>query len=115
MSEPKEPIVFWVENTVPLQFRKAFHDGILAWNKSFEKIGFKNAIVAKQMPDDADWDPADVRYSTVRWMIQPGSGIAVGPSRANPITGEIYDADVRVSSDWIRHYYNEYTIQVSPL
>ena len=85
------------------------------WNKSFEKIGFKNAIVAKQMPDDADWDPADARYSTVRWMIQPGSGIAVGPSRANPITGEIYDADVRVSSDWIRHYYNEYTIQVSPL
>ena len=115
LSEPKKPIVFWIENTVPLQFRKAFRDGILAWNKSFEKIGFKNAIVAKQMPDDADWDPADVRYSTVRWMIQPGSGIAVGPSRANPITGEIYDADVRVSSDWIRHYYNEYTVQVSPL
>ena len=115
LSEPKKPIIFWVENTVPLQFRKAFRDGILAWNKSFEKIGFKNAIVAKQMPDDADWDPADARYSTVRWMIQPGSGIAVGPSRANPITGEIYDADVRVSSDWIRHYYNEYTVQVSPL
>ena len=115
LSEPKEPIVFWIENTVPLQFRKAFRDGVLAWNKSFEKIGFKNAVVAKQMPDDANWDPADIRYSTVRWMIQPGSGIAVGPSRANPITGEIYDADVRVSSDWIRHYYNEYTIQVSPL
>ena len=114
-SEPKEPIVFWVENTVPHKFRKAFRDGILAWNKSFEKIGFKNAIVAKQMPDDADWDPADVRYNTVRWMIQPGVGIAVGPSRANPITGEIYDADVRVSSDWVRHYYNEYTVQFDPI
>ena len=115
MSEPVEPIVFWVENTVPKKFRKAFRDGILAWNKSFEKIGFKNAIVAKQMPDDADWDPADINYNTVRWMIQPGSGIAVGPSRANPITGEIYDADVRVSSDWIRHYFNEYTTQFSPM
>ncbi len=114
-SEPKEPIVFWVENTVPHKFRKAFRDGILAWNKSFEKIGFKNAIVAKQMPEDADWDPADVRYNTVRWMIQPGVGIAVGPSRANPLTGEIYDADVRVSSDWVRHYYNEYTSQVNPI
>ena len=114
-SQPKEPIVFWVENTVPLKFRKAFRDGALAWNKSFEKIGFKNAVVVKQMPDDADWDPADVRYNTIRWMIQPGNGIAVGPSRANPITGEIYDADVRVSSDWIRHYYNEYKIQVNPL
>ena len=115
MSKPKKPIVFWIENTVPVQFRKAFRDGVLAWNKSFEKIGFKNAIVAKQMPDDADWDPADIRYNTIRWMIQPGSGIAVGPSRANPVTGEIYDADVRVSSDWIRHYYNEYTTQMGPL
>ncbi len=115
MSEPKKPIVFWIENTVPDQFRPAFREGILAWNKSFEKIGFKNAIIAKQMPDDAEWDPADIRYNTVRWMIQPGSGIAVGPSRANPITGEIYDADVRVSSDWIRHYYNEYTMQMGPL
>jgi len=114
-SEPKKPIVYWIENTVPKKFRKAFRDGILAWNKSFEKIGFKNAIVAKQMPDDADWDPADINYSTVRWMIQPGAGIAVGPSRANPMTGEIYDADVRVSSDWIRHYFNEYTIQFSPM
>ena len=114
-SEPKEPIVFWIENTVPHKFRKAFRDGILAWNKSFEKIGFKNAIIAKQMPDDAEWDPADVRYNTVRWMIQPGVGIAVGPSRANPLTGEIYDADVRVSSDWVRHYYNEYTSQVNPI
>ena len=34
------------------------------------------------MPDDADWNPADIRYNTIRWMIQPGSGIAVGPSRA---------------------------------
>ncbi len=48
-------------------------------------------------------------------MIQPGVGIAVGPSRANPMTGEIYDADVRVSSDWVRHYYNEYTTQVNPI
>ena len=115
LSKPKEPIVFWIENTVPLQFRKAFRDGILAWNKSFEKIGFKDAIVAKQMPDDADWDPADIRYNTIRWMIQPGSGIAVGPSRANPMTGEIYDADVRVSSDWVRHFYNEYSIQMKYL
>lgn len=115
LSKPKEPIVFWIENTVPHKFRKAFRDGVLAWNSSFEKIGFKDAIVVKQMPEDANWDPADVRYNTIRWMIQPGSGIAVGPSRANPMTGEIYDADVRVSSDWIRHYYNEYTSQVDPL
>ena len=56
MSEPVEPIVFWIENTVPHEFRDAVKEGILKWNLVFEKIGFKNAIVAKQMPDDADWD-----------------------------------------------------------
>ena len=114
-SEPKEPIVFWIENTVPHKFRKAFRDGILAWNKSFEKIGFKNAIVAKQMPDDAEWDPADVRYNTIRWIITPGGGYAVGPSRANPYTGELYDADIRVSSDYVRWYGKEFDDWITPL
>jgi len=113
ISEPVEPIVFWVENTVPPEYRDAVAEGIEFWNPAFEKIGFRNAIVAKQMPDTADWDPADVRYSTVRWMVMPGAAYAVGPSRANPFTGQIYDADVRISSDFIRHmFYNmEYFIQ----
>ena len=67
------------------------------------------------MPDDADWDPADIRYNTIRWMIQPGSGIAVGPSRANPMTGEIYDADIRISADYIRFFYNEFEEFIDPL
>ena len=94
ISEPIEPIVFWIENTVPHEFRDAVREGIEKWNLAFEKIGFKNAIVAKQMPDDATWDPADTRYNTIRWMVQPGSAYAVGPSRANPFTGELYDADI---------------------
>ena len=108
LSEPKKPIVYWIENTVPHEFRPAVRDGILGWNKSFEKIGFKNAVVAKQMPDDADWNPADIRYSTIRWMIHPESAYAVGPSRANPFTGELYDADIRLSNDYVRFYYTDY-------
>ena len=60
------------------------------------------------MPDDADWDPADIRYSTIRWMIHPGSGYAVGPSRANPVSGELYDADIRISADFVRGFYREF-------
>ena len=108
LSEPIEPIVFWIENTVPHEFRDAVREGITKWNLAFEKIGFKNAIVAKQMPDDADWDPADTRYNTIRWMIQPGSAYAVGPSRANPFTGELYDADIRIGSDYLRFYYTDF-------
>tara|TARA_B100000945_G_scaffold312686_1_gene307574 strand:- start:2314 stop:4944 length:2631 start_codon:yes stop_codon:yes gene_type:complete len=115
ISEPKEPIVYWIENTVPYEFRDAVREGILAWNKAFEAIGFKNAIVVKQMPDDANWDPADVRYNTIRWMFQPGRGYAVGPSRANPYTGELYDADIRISADFVRSFYKEETEFVTPL
>ena len=115
VSEPKKPIVYWLENTIPHEFRDAVREGILAWNEAFEAAGFKNAIVAKQMPDDADWDPADVRYNTVRWLFQPGSGYAVGPSRANPFTGELYDADVRISSDFVRSFYRTQTEFVSPI
>ncbi len=115
LSEPIKPIVFWIENKVPEEFRDAVRDGILGWNKSFEKIGFKNAIVVKQMPDDADWDPADVRYNTIRWFVQPGSAYAVGPSRANPFTGELYDADIRVSADFVKAFYREFDEFVTPV
>ena len=114
MSEPVEPIVYWVENTVPEEYKQIVADGIEFWNAAFEKIGFKNAIVAKIMPDTADWDPADVRYSTVRWIV-PGFGSAVGPSRANPFTGEIFDADVRIPADFIRHMFNTANEYVAPL
>ncbi|MFH2049804.1 MAG: zinc-dependent metalloprotease, partial [bacterium] len=115
ISEPVEPIVYWVENTVPAEYRDAVAEGIEFWNMSFEKIGFRNAIVAKQMPDTADWDPADVRYNTVRWIIVPGGGYAVGPSRANPFTGQIYDADVRVVADFIRYMYTNMEYFIEPL
>ncbi|UCC40134.1 MAG: zinc-dependent metalloprotease [Candidatus Aminicenantes bacterium] len=96
VSEPKEPIVFWLENTIPEEFRKAIKDGILEWNRAYEKAGFKNAMVVKQMPDDAKWDPADIRYNTIRWVVAltGGGGGAFGPSRINPFTGQILDADV---------------------
>ena len=114
-SEPVEPIVFWLENTIPVEFRAAVERGILAWNKAFERIGYLNAIVVKQMPDDADWDPADTRYNTIRWMVQPQSAYAVGPSRANPYTGELYDADIRVSNDYIRFYFDDFEDFISPM
>ena len=108
LSPPKQPIVFWLENTIPVEYREAVKEGILLWNDAFEKIGFKDAIVVKQQPEDADWEPADTRYSTVRWIVSPGGGYAVGPSRSNPFTGQIYDADIRISADILRYIFQEY-------
>ncbi len=114
-SRPKKPIVFWLENTIPVEYRDAVKEGVLLWNKAFERIGFEDAIVVRQQPDDADWDPADARYSTVRWIVQPGAGYAVGPSRTNPFTGQIYDADIRISADILRYIFMQYEELAKPI
>ncbi len=97
VSEPIEPIVYWVENTTPLEYRQTIVDAGLKWNAAFEKAGFKNAVQMKIMPDDADWDPADIRYNVIRWVssAQPSYG-AIGPSFVNPKTGQILGADITV-------------------
>jgi len=114
-SKPREPIVFWLENTIPVEYRDSVREGILLWNSAFERIGFKEAIEVKQQPDDAEWDAADVRYNVVRWIVQPGGGYAVGPSRTNPFTGQIYDADIRVSADMIRSVFGSFEEFTSPV
>jgi Met-zincin/Domain of unknown function (DUF5117)/Domain of unknown function (DUF5118) len=116
LSRPKKPIVFWLENTIPVQYRDAIREGVLLWNKAFERIGFQDAIEVKQQPDDADWDPADVRYSTLRWFTgHPDPGFAQGPSRANPLTGELYDADIRFDASMTRFSRREFNEYVAPV
>jgi hypothetical protein len=102
LSRPTRPIVFWMENTIPAKYRDAVRQGALLWNKAFEKIGLQDAIVVNQQPDDADWDPADIRYNTIRWFAATDAGFAIGPSRANPLTGELYDADISFSDGIMR-------------
>jgi hypothetical protein len=114
-SKPLEPIVFWLENTIPVEYRDAVREGILLWNSAFERVGFKDAVVVKQQPDDAEWDPADVRYNTVRWIVTPGGGYAVGPSRADPFTGQIYEADIRISADIIRSIFGQFEEFAKPV
>jgi hypothetical protein len=115
LSPPKQPIVFWMEKTIPTEFREAVKKGILLWNKAFEKIGIKDAIEVRQQPDDADWDPADIRYNTICWILKPRNGYAVGPSQANPLTGEIYAADIRISADIVRSSFVQMEEFINPV
>jgi hypothetical protein len=107
MSTPKEPIVFWLEKTIPFKYRKPIRDGILEWNKAFEKAGYYDAIEVRQQPDDAPWEPGDIRYNTFRW-ITAGAGFAMGPSRVNPTTGQILDADIIFDADFLQYWKQEY-------
>ncbi len=109
MCEPRQPIIFYIEKTVPVKFRRAVREGILEWNKAFEQIGFLNAIVVRQQTEDNEWkdlDPEDMRYSFFRWVVN-GAGFAMGPHRANPFTGQIYDADIIFDDGMVRFFENE--------
>ena len=106
LSPPKEPIIFYIEKTVPHRFRPYVRQGILEWNKAFEKIGFVDAIEARIQQDYEDWDPEDARYNTIRWIV--GASFAIGPSRVNPLTGQILDADILIGESWIRYWQREY-------
>ena len=103
VSLPKKPIVFWLDKNMPYAYRKPIRDGILEWNKAFEKAGFYNAIEVRQQEDNDTWDPEDIRYNTIRWS-PANLGFAIGPSRVNPMTGEILDADVVIDVAFIQSW-----------
>jgi hypothetical protein len=95
VSEPVEPITWWIENTTPLEFRDVIQRAGEAWNEAFEKAGFRNAIVVKVQPDDATWDAGDIRYNVLRWTSSPFPPFGgYGPSFTNPRTGQILGADI---------------------
>jgi len=95
LSEPVEPIVWWIENTTPTEFRDSIREGVLAWNQAFEKIGFRNALEVRVQPDDADWEAGDVRYNVLRWTSSPAPVFSgYGPAFTNPRTGQILGADI---------------------
>ena len=97
LSEPVEPLVYWIENTTPIEYRNIIFEAGMKWNEAFEKAGFKNAVQMKIMPDTATWDPADIHYNVIRWVAssQPYYG-AIGPSFVNPRTGQILGTDITV-------------------
>ncbi len=99
LSEPVKPITYWLDRSIPLKYRDAITRGILEWNKAFERIGFKDAIVVKVQPEDAAFDTLDVGVTSVRWMVnaEPTYG-AIGPTHVDPRSGEILDAAIAIES-----------------
>ncbi len=108
ISPPKNPIVFYIEHTTPVRYRRWVREGLLYWNKAFEKVGISNAIEVyyqdKRSGAHMEKDPEDVRYNFIRWLSN-NRGTAIGPSRVHPETGQILDADIILTDGWIRHYW----------
>jgi hypothetical protein len=97
LSPPEKPIVWYIEHTTPVEYRRFVREGILMWNDAFREIGIDGALEVRQQDATSgaymDLDPEDARYNFFRWNASD-QGYAIGPSRTNPRTGEILDADV---------------------
>ncbi|MBL6703238.1 MAG: zinc-dependent metalloprotease [Pseudomonadales bacterium] len=102
ISDPVEPITWWIENTTPVEWRDLIMGAALEWNKAFEHAGFSNAMVVKVQPDDADWDAGDIRYNVLRWTSSPRPPFGgYGPSFSNPRTGQLLGADIMLEYSFL--------------
>jgi hypothetical protein len=102
VSEPKQPIVYWLDKNIPEKYRASVTQGVLEWNKAFEKAGFKNALMVKQQQATDDFNNMDAKHTSIRWFTGADVGFAIGPSQADPRTGEILDADIGMSDVFTR-------------
>ena len=102
LVEPKKPIVFYIDNAFPEMWKPYMKYAVEVWQKAFENIGFKNAIIAKDFPtNDPEFDPDNLKYSCIRYS--PSSvANAMGPSWTDPRTGEIINASVYVYHNVIK-------------
>lgn len=100
MSDPKEPIIYYLDPGTPEPIRSALLEGASWWNQAYEAIGFKNAFQVKMLPDDAD--PMDCRYNVIQWVHRSTRGWSYGDVVVDPRTGEIIKGHVSLGSLRIR-------------
>jgi len=115
LSEPVQPITYYIDRTVPVEWRPFVRAGILEWNRAFEDAGFRDAIRVLDAPDDSAWSAADARYSTVRWTATNGAVYAMGPTNVDPRTGEILNADILISAAWVQRWRGQSGQYVPPV
>jgi hypothetical protein len=109
------PIVYYLSKEIPTQYKPPIRAALLEWNTVFAKAGVPNAIEVRDAPSDVNWDPDDVRYSTVHWITSDRPAFsAYGPSVADPRTGEIIRVSIVIDGENMRAVKRGYVDQVVP-
>jgi hypothetical protein len=103
VSEPVQPLVYYVDRGAPEPIRSALVEGASWWAKAFEAAGFKNAFIVKVLPEGAD--PMDIRYNIIQWVHRYSRGWSYGDSIVDPRTGEIIKGQVTLGSGRARQDY----------
>jgi hypothetical protein len=117
ISEPIQPIVYWIDPATPEKWRPFVKRGVEKWQEAFEMAGFKNGIIAKQGPTpevDPEWHPEDARYSVIRWLPSDIEN-AMGPHVNDPRSGEILESDIHFYHNVQNLLRSWYFLQVGPL
>ncbi len=115
VSEPVKPIVYYISREVPAKWHPYIKQAVEDWQVAFEAAGFKNAIICKDAPtekEDPNWSPEDSRYSVIRWAPLPIAN-AMGPSVADPRSGEIISAHIILWHDVLKLQTDWYFSQAS--
>lgn len=103
VSEPVEPIVYYLDPATPEPVRGALLDGARWWSQAFEAAGFANAFRVELLPEDAD--PLDLRYNVIEWVHRATRGWSYGETVTDPRTGEILKGHVLLGSLRVRQDY----------
>ena len=115
LVEPIKPIVYYIDPATPKQWRKYLIMGVNDWQKAFEKAGFKNAIMAKEWPEnDSTMSMEDARYSCIRYLASPIEN-AYGPNVHDPRTGEILESHICWYHNVMSLVHNWYMVQCSSI
>lgn len=117
LVEPVKPIIYYIDPATPTQWVPYLKQGVNDWQTAFEKIGFKNAIVALDAPtpeEDPDWSPEDTRYSVIRYVSTDIQN-AQGPHVHDPRTGEILESDIIWYHNVMRLLRNWFFIQTAAI
>ena len=110
LVEPKKQIVYYIDPATPKQWRPYLIQGVNDWNAAFEQAGFKNAITAKEWPDDSTMSMEDARFSVIRYLASPISN-AYGPHVNDPRSGEILESHVGWYHNVMKLVHDWYMIQ----
>lgn len=113
LVEPKKPIVYYIDPATPKQWRKHLILGVNDWQKAFEKAGFKNAIMAREWPEnDTTMSMEDARYSVIRYFASSTEN-AYGPNVHDPRSGEILESHIGWYHNVMKLVHDWYMIQTA--
>ena len=117
MSDPVEPIVYWVDPNTPDWLKPYVVEGVNKWQKAFEAAGFTNAIFGRVAPtpeEDPDFSLGDARHSVIYWRPSETAN-ANGGQVVDPRTGEILHGRVQMFHNVMDLVQDWYFTQVGPL